>query len=74
MCFVSSNVCVVPGATILAMDAVVIGELQRAKGMDAGVAAKLLKMGIEGGAYFRRSRGVAGLHVPDGLAHPGLHA
>ena len=79
MCFVSSNVCVVPGGTIpegclIAMGAVVVGELPSAKAMYAGVPARLVKMGIEGGAYFRRRRGVVGLDVPEGPASPGAPA
>jgi len=76
MCFVSSNVCAVPGGTIpegcaIAMGAVVVGELPTGKAMHAGVPAKPVKMRIEDGACFRRRRGVVGLDEPDGLANPG---
>ena len=74
MCLISSSVCVVPGATILAMGAVVVGKLPSAKATYAGVPAKLIKTGIEGGAYFRRRRGVVGLDEPGGPANAGSPA
>ncbi len=78
-CFVSSNVSVVPGGTIpegcvIAMGALVVGELPSARALYAGVPAKVVKTGIEGGAYFRRRRGVVGLDAPDGLEGPGGQA
>jgi acetyltransferase-like isoleucine patch superfamily enzyme len=70
-CFVSSNVSMVPGSRVppgclIAMGAVVVGQLKTAEAVYAGVPAKLVKSNIEG-AYFRRQRGFTGL----GTADPG---
>jgi serine acetyltransferase len=67
-CFLSSNICIVPGAEIenevvVAMGAVVVGHLGAAK-FYGGVPAKPIQSKLTSGAYFRRPRGVVGL-TPD---------
>jgi acetyltransferase-like isoleucine patch superfamily enzyme len=76
-CLVSSNVCMTPGASIpdrsvIAMGAVVVGHLEVVGALYGGVPARLLRSGIDTGAYFRRARGYVGLKIgsrnpdPDG--------
>lgn len=69
-CFVSSNVCLTPGASIpdrctVAMGAVVVGELAPAGALFGGVPARVLRATPATGRYFRRTRGFVGLTATD---------
>ena len=69
-CFVSSNVCVTPGASIpdrsvVAMGAVVVGDLAPAGALFGGVPAQVLRSTVDTGRYFRRTRGFVGLTNTD---------
>lgn len=64
-CFLSSNICIVPGAEIenevvVAMGAVVVGHLEPTRSY-GGIPAKPIQSSANSGAYFRRRRGVVGL-------------
>jgi acetyltransferase-like isoleucine patch superfamily enzyme len=61
-CFLSSNVCLTPGASIpdrsaVAMGAVVVGNLKETGALYGGVPARVLRSNIDSGRYFRRARG-----------------
>jgi acetyltransferase-like isoleucine patch superfamily enzyme len=75
--FVSSNVCVTPGASIpdrsvVAMGAVVVGHLEQTGALYGGVPARALRSNVYAGAYFRREHGYVGLEI--GSDHPDPHA
>lgn len=68
-CFVSSNVCVVAGSYIpnrsaVAMGAVVVGDLQPEGSLFGGVPARVIRSGIDTGAWFNRRKGFVWL-VPE---------
>ena len=70
-CFVSSNVCLTAGSSIpdrsaVAMGAVVVGDLETSGALYGGVPARLLRSGIDAGAYFRRRKGFVGTKRDDG--------
>jgi acetyltransferase-like isoleucine patch superfamily enzyme len=72
-CFVSSNVCVAPGASVpdrsaVAMGAVVVGDLVPTGALFGGVPARVLRENVDSGDYFTRSQGFVGLTSP-GPAH-----
>lgn len=74
-CFVSSNVCVTPGASIpdrsvVAMGAVVVGDLAPADALFGGVPARVIRVHEDAGKYFRRIHGFVGLAAVD-PADPG---
>jgi acetyltransferase-like isoleucine patch superfamily enzyme len=69
-CFVSSNVCLTPGAripdrSVIAMGAVVVGDLAPAGALYGGVPARVLRATVDTGSYFRRTRGHVGLRRSD---------
>ena len=69
-CFVSSNVCVVAGASIpsrsiVAMGAVVVGRLEHSGSLYGGVPARELRTNVDTGRWFRRTRGFVGLTNTD---------
>jgi UDP-3-O-[3-hydroxymyristoyl] glucosamine N-acyltransferase len=64
-CFLSSNICIVPGAevddqVVVAMGAVIVGHLEGGRSY-GGVPAKTIRTNARSGEYFRRRRGVVGL-------------
>lgn len=74
-CFISSNVCVTPGASIpdrsvVAMGGVVVGDLAPAGALFGGVPARVLRQNVDTGRYFGRTRGIVGLGA-DGEAAGG---
>jgi acetyltransferase-like isoleucine patch superfamily enzyme len=65
-CFLSSNVCVVPGASIpsrsaVAMGAVVVGRLEHSGALYGGVPARVVRSPVDHGRWFHRTRGFSGL-------------
>lgn len=67
-CFVSSNVSLTPGSyvpprSLVAMGAVVVGELTQEGALYAGVPARAARTGLESGAYFIRKTGFVGLRA-----------
>ena len=65
-CFVSSNVCLTPGSSVpdrsvVAMGAVVVGDLAPAGALYGGVPARVLRSSVDTDKYFRRTRGFVGL-------------
>lgn len=69
-CFVSSNVCLTPGASIpdrsvVAMGAVVVGHLEQVGALYGGVPARVLRSKVDTGRYFRRTRGFVGFTNTD---------
>jgi len=69
-CFVSSNVCVTPGAiipdrSVVAMGAVVVGDLAPAGALFGGVPARVIRSHVDAGSYFQRTHGFVGLGPVD---------
>lgn len=65
-CFVSSNVTVVPGASIgdrvvVAMGATVVGSLEEGAALYGGVPARVVRRGMDDARYFRRAHGFVSL-------------
>ncbi|MFL5679353.1 MAG: hypothetical protein ACJ77B_01985 [Chloroflexota bacterium] len=71
-CITSANVCFAPGSvlpdrSVVAMGAVVVGELTDQGAMYAGVPARVVRHGIDGGRWFSRKRGYLGVAPADVL-------
>lgn len=73
-CFISSNVCLVPGAVVgdravVAMGAVVVGHLEGGQ-LHGGVPAQRIPSDIASGRYFVRLHGVVGVSGSEVASNP----
>jgi acetyltransferase-like isoleucine patch superfamily enzyme len=69
-CFLSSNVCLVAGASVpsrtaVAMGAVVVGQLEHSGALYGGVPARLLRSSVDRGKWFHRRLAFTGITSPE---------